>query len=455
MLLKQTLLPLIISIVSYFAVIHLGHASETTSADTTAASSDESTIQIQQEIPLQDLRTFTEIFERIRNSYVEEIDDKTLFNNAIKGMLNSLDPHSTYLQEEDFSDLRESTSGKFGGLGIEVGMESGLVRVITPIDGTPAEKAGVRAGDLIVSLDGEAVMGLSLSEAVERMRGEPGTTITIEVSRAGEQELRSITIERAEIKVASVRTEILDSDIGYVRLTQFQENTGDELTEVLQEWQQTTELNGLILDMRNNPGGVLQAAVGVVDAFLSEGLIVYTEGRSTLSDIRYHAGNDTIMPNIPIVVLINGGSASASEIVAGALQDHGRAVIVGTRSFGKGSVQTVLPVSETAAVKLTTARYFTPDGRSIQAQGIIPDIVVEQSEVTPNEQKFYKESDLRGHLENTNDGDKSVTSDAHSDEIIENDDLISRDFQLYEAHTLLRGVAILAPKSEMPTKSEQ
>jgi carboxyl-terminal processing protease len=287
------------------------------------------------------------------------------------------------------------------------------------------------------------------------MRGEPGTPITIEVRRKGEQELLSFTIERAEIKVASVRTEMLDSNIGYVRLTQFQENTGNELKSALQKWKETTELNGLILDMRNNPGGVLQAAVGVVDTFISEGLIVYTEGRSPLSDVRYHASSDTLMPDIPIVVLVNGGSASASEIVAGALQDHGRAVIVGTRSFGKGSVQTVLPVSDTAAVKLTTARYFTPDGRSIQAQGIAPDIVVEQSEVTPNEQRYYKESDLPGHLENPDGENTSGTADASDDDTNKSDDLISRDFQLYEAHTLLRGVAILAPAAKKPAKSEQ
>ncbi|MEC8523612.1 MAG: S41 family peptidase [Pseudomonadota bacterium] len=455
MLRKHLRHPLIAGIAISLSFSISGHASEATSPDSTEASSDENAIQIQQELPLQDLRTFTEIFERIRSSYVEEVDDETLFNNAIKGMLNSLDPHSAYLQEEDFSDLQENTSGKFGGLGIEVGMENGLVRVITPIDDTPAERAGIRAGDLIVSLDGEAVMGLSLGDAVERMRGEPGTPITIEVRRKGEQELLSFTIERAEIKVASVRTEMLDSNIGYVRLTQFQENTGNELKSALQKWKETTELNGLILDMRNNPGGVLQAAVGVVDTFISEGLIVYTEGRSPLSDVRYHASSDTLMPDIPIVVLVNGGSASASEIVAGALQDHGRAVIVGTRSFGKGSVQTVLPVSDTAAVKLTTARYFTPDGRSIQAQGIAPDIVVEQSEVTPNEQRYYKESDLPGHLENPDGENTSSTVDANDDDTNKSDDLISRDFQLYEAHTLLRGVAILAPAAKKPAKSEQ
>ncbi len=443
MLRKHLLRPLIASAVIVMPLT--GIAEETAVEITKDQSAIESSPQIQQELPLQDLRTFTEIFERIRSSYVEEVDDKTLFNNAIKGMLNSLDPHSAYLQEEDFSDLQENTSGKFGGLGIEVGMENGLVRVITPIDDTPAQRAGIRAGDLIVSLDGEPVMGLSLSDAVELMRGEPGTPITLEVRRKGEAELLSFTIERAEIKVASVRTEMLDGEIGYVRLTQFQENTGSELQEALRAWKNDTNLNGVILDMRNNPGGVLQAAVVVVDTFISEGLIVYTEGRSPMSDVRYEARADTLMPDIPIVVLINGGSASASEIVAGALQDHSRAVIVGTQSFGKGSVQTVLPVSETAAVKLTTARYFTPDGRSIQAQGIVPDIVVEQSEVTPSEQQYYKESDLPGHLENP-DGEVASKNNKESQKENKSDDLIRRDFQLYEAHTLLRGVTILSPK---------
>jgi len=412
---------------------------------------------IHQELPLQDLRTFTEIFERISSSYVEEVDDHTLFNNAIRGMLSSLDPHSAYLEEDDFSDLQENTSGKFGGLGIEVGMENGLVRVITPIDDTPAERAGIRAGDLIVSLDEEPVMGMTLADAVERMRGEPGTPISLEVRRDGEAALLTFTIERAEIKVASVRTDMLSGDIAYVRITQFQENTGTELQKALRQWREDTELEGLILDLRNNPGGVLQAAVGVVDPFVGEGVIVSTKGRNSMADMLYKATDETIYPELPVVVLINGGSASASEIVAGALQDMKRAVIVGTRSFGKGSVQTVLPVSETAAVKLTTARYFTPSGRSIQAQGIVPDIVIEQSEVTPSEQRYYKESDLPGHLENpeqTTETTDDNTTAANAEKSPRENDLIRRDFQLYEAHTLLRGVSILAPNRARSAATE-
>lgn len=424
------------------------------SADEISAPDSPTPRDLHKELPLQDLRTFTEIFERIRSSYVEEVDDHTLFNNAIQGMLSSLDPHSAYLREEDFSELQESTSGKFGGLGIEVGMENGLVRVITPIDDTPAQRAGIRSGDLIISLDGEAVMGMTLGDAIERMRGEPGTIIKIEVRREGVADILSFALKRAEIKVASVRTQKLSGDIGYIRITQFQEKTGKELNKALQAWKDNDAVYGVILDLRNNPGGVLQAAVEVVDSFVSEGLIVYTKGRNPMSDMSYSAHDDTVSEDVPLVVLINGGSASASEIVAGALQDHKRAVIVGTRSFGKGSVQTVLPVTETSAVKLTTARYFTPDGRSIQAQGITPDIVIEQSEVTPREQKYYKESDLPGHLSNPTTDNEVDNKNSKSDkntQVEEKDpeaNLIGRDFQLYEAHTLLRGVSILAPKKK-------
>ena len=427
------------------------------SDNSTAAGSAQPTVQ--EQLPLQELRTFTEIFERIRTSYVEEVDDKTLLEYAINGMLSSLDPHSAYLQPEAFSDLQENTSGKFGGLGIEVGMEDGLILVVTPIDDTPAQQAGIKAGDLIVSIDGEAVMGLTLNDAVEKMRGAPGTDITLEIRRKNEKELLTFTLTRAEIKVASVRTEMLSGDIGYIRITQFQENTGKELASAIQDWRDHSSLKGIILDLRNNPGGVLDAAVDVVDAFISSGLIVYTKGRVPTAELSYSATSHTPAGNLPMVVLINGGSASASEIVAGALQDHQRAVIVGTQSFGKGSVQSVLPITEDRAIKLTTARYFTPNGRSIQAQGIVPDIQVEQSEVTPSEQRFYKESDLPGHLSNPA-GSKATDKDSGSkDSSKENDagktspaeretDLLKKDFQLCEAHTLLRGVNILSPRPE-------
>ncbi|MAY15294.1 S41 family peptidase [Thalassolituus sp. UBA2009] len=407
----------------------------------------------QGQLPLQELRNFTEIFERIRTAYVEEVDDKTLLEYAINGMLTSLDPHSAYLQPEAFSDLQENTSGKFGGLGIEVGLEDGLILVVTPIDDTPAQKAGIRAGDLIVSLDGEAVMGMSLNDAVERMRGAPGSEITLEIRRKNEKELLTFTLARAEIKVASVRTDMLSGNVGYVRITQFQEHTGSELAAAIEDWRSKGNLNGIILDLRNNPGGVLDAAVEVVDSFVSKGLIVYTKGRTPSAEVSYSATNHTAAGDVPVVVLINGGSASASEIVAGALQDHQRAVIVGTQSFGKGSVQSVLPITEDRAVKLTTARYFTPNGRSIQAQGIKPDIWVEQSEVTPYEQRFYKEADLPGHLSNpTRKEEKTQDKNAKTADTATSADasgeLLKKDFQLYEAHTLLRGVTILSPRPE-------
>lgn len=395
------------------------------------------------QLPLQDLRNFTEIFDRIRSSYVEPVDDKTLLQYAIDGMLSNLDPHSDYLLPEDFSDLQEHTTGKFGGLGIEVGIEDGLIKVVTPIDDTPAEKAGIKSGDFIISLDGEPVREMSLTNAIDKMRGEPGTDIELSIRREGETELLDFVLTRAEIKVASVRSEDLGDGIGYLRITQFQDKSGRETINAIKKLQDKAKnnnipLKGLVLDLRNNPGGVLDAAVEVSDAFLSSGLIVYTEGRISESDFRYSANPTTIAAHIPLIVLINGGSASASEIVAGALQDHKRAVIVGTQSFGKGSVQSVLPIGGDKAIKLTTARYFTPRGRSIQAQGIQPDVHVEQSEVTTYEQSYYKESDLPGHLSN---GQADKAKNKMADHKVA-DNLLSKDFQLYQAYTLLKGWSV-------------
>lgn len=415
-------------------------------------------LSVQGRLPLQELRHFAEIFERIRSSYVEEVDDATLLEYAITGMLGSLDPHSAYLPPKAFDDLQENTTGQFGGLGIEVSMDDGLLRVVTPIDDTPAQRAGIQTGDLIVSLDGEAIIGMTLSDAVSTMRGEPGSTIELEIRREGESELLSFVIERAIIKVASVKTDLLSGDIGYIRITQFQENTGIELYKALDNWQKLEQpIKGIILDLRNNPGGVLDAAVDVSDVFISSGLIVYTEGRAANSRLSFSATPEVPAQDIPTVVLINGGSASASEIVAGALQDHKRAVIVGTRSFGKGSVQSVLPITSDKAIKLTTARYFTPNGRSIQAQGIEPDIVVEQSEVTPYARNhYYSESSLRGHLQNPDENKENEEETAKSEQPIKPDELLKKDFQLYEAHTLLRGVSILSAKTQTssPTTPE-
>jgi carboxyl-terminal processing protease len=400
------------------------------------------------QLPLYELRTFTEIFDRIRSSYVEPVDDKTLLQYAIDGMLSNLDPHSDYLLPEDFSDLQEHTTGKFGGLGIEVAIEDGLIKVVSPIDDTPAEKAGIKSGDFIVSLDGEPVREMSLNNAIDRMRGEPGTNIELNIRREGESELLEFELTRAEIKVASVRSKNLGDGIGYLRITQFQDKSGSETVSAIEKLQaeakeNNTEINGLVLDLRNNPGGVLDAAAEVSDAFLSSGLIVYTEGRISESDFRFSATAATVAENIPLIVLINGGSASASEIVAGALQDHKRAVIVGTQSFGKGSVQSVLPIGDDKAIKLTTARYFTPLGRSIQAQGIQPDVYVEQSEVTTHEQTYYKESDLPGHLSKGDSKDDAEMSEADLDADHKvSDDLLSKDFQLYQAFTLLKGWSV-------------
>jgi len=400
-------------------------------------------------LPLKELRAFAEIFERIRASYVEEVDDKTLLENAIHGMLNGLDPHSSYLNADDFEDLRTSTSGKFGGLGIEVGVEDGLIKVVSPIDDTPAQKAGILAGDLIIKLDDTPVKGLGLNQAIEKMRGEPGSEIVLTILREGESKPLEITLQRAEIKIASVKHQRIADQYGYLRITQFQENTGADLAENIDKLlnQQDSTLKGLVLDLRNNPGGVLDAAVSVSDAFLDSGRIVYTKGRIDNSDVEYSATIETLIPNnMPIVVLINGGSASASEIVAGALQDQKRAIIIGTTSFGKGSVQTVLPLDSEHALKLTTARYYTPNGRSIQAQGIEPDITVQQGEFKAQaESRFYKEVDLEGHLEN-GDSDKEKAKKAEAQQ--QDNDLLAQDYQLNQALVVLKGLSIIDRKQQ-------
>src|SRR5690606_14833302 len=344
-------------------------------------------------LPLNELRTFTEVLERIRTSYVEPVDDATLLENAIRGMLEGLDPHSAYLEPEAFQGLQDTTSGQFGGLGIEVGQEDGFIKVISPIDDTPASRAGIEPGDLIVKIDDHPVKGMSLVDAVDRMRGPAGSKITLTLVRGAGRPF-DVQLERAVIKVKSLRTETLEPGYAYLRITQFQNNTGDEVRRSLKTLTDKGELKGIVMDLRNNPGGVLQSAVEVADAFLTGGLIVYTEGRLPNTEMRFNASSANPGKDIPMVVLINGGSASASEIVAGALQDRGRAVIMGTDSFGKGSVQTVLPLNNDRALKLTTALYFTPNGRSIQAQGIVPDIRVERAQLTRNdEEASYREAD--------------------------------------------------------------
>ncbi|MEH6561685.1 MAG: S41 family peptidase [Marinobacter sp.] len=403
----------------------------------------------EKQLPLDDLRKFTEVFSRIKAAYVEEVDDRQLLESAIKGMLSDLDPHSTYLAPEDYEELEESTSGEFGGLGIEVGMENGFIKVIAPIDDTPAQQAGVQSGDLIIKLDEKPVKGMGLEEAVQLMRGKPGTILTLTIMREGENGPVEIDVERDVIKVTSVKSRMIEDGYGYVRLTQFQAETGGQFTNALNKLKEDhgSDLDGLVIDLRNNPGGVLQAAVATADALLDEGLIVYTEGRIQSSRLRFSAKNGDVMAGTPIVVLINGGSASASEILAGALQDHKRAVIMGTQSFGKGSVQTVIPLDETHAIKMTTARYYTPDGRSIQGTGIKPDIEVKPAELKELDSRpFFTEADLSGHLigqdEKTEGKDKDKQSGAEN----QASSIIDRDYQLRSALNLLKGLQILNRK---------
>jgi carboxyl-terminal processing protease len=396
-------------------------------------------------LPLEQLRTFADIFGRIKANYVEPVEDKVLLENAIRGMVSGLDPHSNYLDAEDYKDLQVGTKGEFGGLGIEVGMEDGFVKVIAPIDDTPAQRAGVRSGDLIVRLDDTPVKGLSLNDAVKLMRGKPGTSIELTIIRKGEEKPLKIVVVRDIIKVASVKGRLLEQQFGYLRISQFQSHTTSDLLKVLQrlEREAGASLQGIVLDLRNNPGGVLNAAVSVSDAFLKSGLIVYTQGRDGDSQLRFEAAPDDVLNGAPIVVLVNEGSASASEIVAGALQDQKRAVIMGSQTFGKGSVQTIIPISDTAAVKLTTARYYTPSGRSIQAEGIKPDIELEEvqvSRVDNNGVKPLKEANLSGHLKNGNSGAAGEKSESGGSE---SESLADKDYQLGEALNLLKGLAIL------------
>ncbi|WP_278803340.1 S41 family peptidase [Marinobacter nauticus] len=400
----------------------------------------------EEQLPLEDLRKFTEVFSRIKDAYVEDVSDTQLLESAIKGMLSDLDPHSTYLAPKDYEELEESTSGEFGGLGIEVGMENGFVKVISPIDDTPAQKAGVQAGDLIIKLDEKPVKGMSLEEAVNLMRGKPGTVLTLTIMREGESAPIEIDVTRDVIKVTSVKSRMIDNGYGYVRVTQFQAETGRQFLKALSDLEDEhgNDLDGLIIDLRNNPGGVLQAAVETADALLDEGLIVYTEGRIQSSRLRFSAKPGDVMAGTPIVVLINGGSASASEILAGALQDHERAVVMGTQSFGKGSVQTVIPLDETHAIKMTTARYFTPDGRSIQATGIKPDIEVRPAELKELDSRpFFTEADLSGHLEGENEEEARKAREQAAEAQASAAD---RDYQLRSALNLLKGLHILNRK---------
>ncbi len=431
-------------------------------------------------LPIEELRAFTDVFARVKSDYVEPVDDKKLITGAINGMLTGLDPHSSYLDVEGFKDLQVGTQGEFGGLGIEVGMEDGFVRVVSPIEDTPAFIAGVKPGDLIVKLDDTPVKGMSLNDAVKRMRGKPGSKIKLTISRKGIDKPVVITLTRAVIKIRSVKSKLLENGYGYVRVTQFQEHTGELLVEALIGLYKDNKapLKGLILDLRNDPGGLLNGAVAVTAAFVKpDSLVVYTEGRSQDAKMRLTASRENYLrpmqldylKNLPdgvkqvsMVTLVNSGSASASEIVAGALQDHKRSVVMGTRTFGKGSVQTVLPIGNGTAIKLTTARYFTPNGRSIQAKGIEPDIIVEDPNL-PSEAEGLgiREVDLDKHLSNPNGGESApivikpgeslktppTTKPGKDKEFkpltLEPGEIVSKnDFQVNQALNLLKGLQI-------------
>ena len=386
-------------------------------------------------LPLEDIQTFAEIFERIKRAYVEEVDDSTLIRNAMRGMLSELDPHSAYLDRDEFQSLRESTEGEFGGIGIEVGLEDGRLIVITPIDDTPASRAGLQARDVILEIDDEPTERLSLQESVTLMRGDPGSEIHLLILRSGEDEPLEFTLIRERIRTESVRSEMLESGYGYLRVSQFQSRTGEQVNSAIQRMERDGALQGLVLDLRNNPGGILQAAVAVADAFLDAGLVVYTEGRLEDTQMRFSANSATAAPEVPLVVLINGGSASAAEIVAGALQDQRRAVIMGTESFGKGSVQQIMPLGNGEGLKLTTALYYTPNGRSIQAMGIEPDVRVVRGrlEITENSHQL-READLEGHLRSQ--GEPRAVSEEMAERLRE-------DYQLAEALNLLKALNVL------------
>ena len=434
------------------------------------------------ELPLDELRTFAEVFGAIKEGYVEPIEDKKLITNAISGMLSNLDPHSTYLDVDAYKDLQVGTQGEFGGLGIEVGMEDGLVKVISPIEDTPADRAGIKSGDLIFKLDDTLVKGLTLSDAVKKMRGKPKTQIKLSILRKGETKPLEITLTREVIKVQSVKSKLVEEGYGYLRITSFQENTAPSIVKHLGDLYKPGQLKGLVLDLRNDPGGLLNSAVGVSAAFLPpKTLVTSTDGRTPDAKHLFYATPEDYLRGsredflkalppearkVPMVVLINGGSASASEIVAGALQDHKRAVVMGTTSFGKGSVQTVLPLPGNTAIKLTTARYFTPSGRSIQAKGIVPDIVVEESANGTSSARL-READLENHLENNKDSGKEAapaakpqskspsskpksTAPGKDEEEASEPPLrelaSKKDYQLNQALNLLKGLQIMQSK---------
>ena len=390
-------------------------------------------------LPLEEIRTFAEIFERIKQAYVEPVSDEKLLEYAVQGMIQGIDPHSAYIKDEALEDLDEGTTGQFGGLGLEVMMEDGFLKVIAPIDDTPASEAGILSGDLIIKINGNTVSGSDLQEASNKLRGKPGTKITITVLRESADEPFDVELKRAVVRLESVKRKRLSDEVGYLRVTRFQTGTAEIFRKQLKMMMIDKKLRGLIIDLRNNPGGLLNSAIAISDLFIDGGNIVSTKGRVKESDTSYDATPSDILNGLPIVVMINGGSASASEIVAGALQDHKRALVLGTESFGKGSVQTVMNMSDTQALKLTTARYYTPSGRSIQAAGIVPDVLVEWREFKEKKSGYQriKEDDLPGHLEN-----EEKLSAEKIKQNKQRKEWLDEDYQLQEAYNLLKGLVL-------------
>ena len=393
-------------------------------------------------LPVDQLKAFGEIFDLVKEQYIRSVDDRELLQNAIRGMVGGLDPHSAYLTADEHQELQEGTSGEFGGLGIEITAEDGLIRIITPLDDSPAFDAGLLPGDLVTRVDGESVRDLSATEAAKRIRGQPGTPVTVTIVREGEDGPLEFTIIRDIVEVASVKSELIEPGFARIRISRFQTQTGARLLEEIRRVEEANggPLSGAVIDLRNNPGGILSGAVSVADAFLDDGLIVYTEGRDPESREEYYAKPSDFLGGIPIVALVNGGSASAAEIVAGALQDRRRAVIAGTRTFGKGSVQTIVSLGDGSALKLTTSRYYTPSGHSIQARGIIPDIELPALRIEAAESRnSILEGNLPGHLE-SDAGAPAQTPPATASE-----SLAVEDFPLFQAINLLKGLALLRP----------
>ena len=388
-------------------------------------------------LPINEINNFTQVFEQIRTGYVKEITDTELLESAIEGMLSNLDPHSSYLNKKSYKSLKENATGAYGGLGVEVVGEKGAIRVIAPIDGGPASENDIRSGDLIVELDKSPVSKMNIQKAIDKLRGERGTEIELTILRDGEDRTITKTLIRDTIQISSVRGKLLYENFGYIRIAQFQISSDKDFVDEYLKLEQLNKkkLDGLVLDLRNNPGGLVPPSISIADMLLTSGKIVYTEGRLPNSNQEYYADPFDISGGIPIIILINGGSASASEIVAGALQDNRRAVVIGTQSFGKGSVQTVVPINENSAIKLTTAKYFTPNGRSIQALGISPDIVIERAEIKPfKTSNRAREKNLTGHLNTEKKGEKASSSQPPN---------IMADNQLYEALNILRGIKLL------------